>query len=58
MIVRRSLYLGWLFRVVAKPHTFGPRYFGALALSARLIRYGSEMRCCRLCQFPGARNRR
>ncbi len=36
------LYLGWLFRCIWRPQTFGPRYFKALKLIYLLFRYGKK----------------
>jgi UDP-N-acetyl-D-mannosaminuronic acid transferase (WecB/TagA/CpsF family) len=37
------LYLGWLFRTVADPRRFGPRYWGARRLLSLMVRYRERL---------------
>jgi N-acetylglucosaminyldiphosphoundecaprenol N-acetyl-beta-D-mannosaminyltransferase len=37
------LYLGWIFRVLAQPRTFIPRFWSARRLPALIHRYGRDM---------------
>jgi UDP-N-acetyl-D-mannosaminuronic acid transferase (WecB/TagA/CpsF family) len=38
-----KLYLGWLFRTMADPKRFGPRYWEARKLLKLMVRYRERM---------------